>query len=128
MFLPLIILIKQALDDYAWQTSVVPEELAVAMKIKFERYWGLNVDSNQHNARRKKKNYDINIGIVIAILVDPRGKKEYLEFFYQKICRNTDQIHTYVNVALVWMKKYFVEYEHRVRRADAYFMAYSSEE
>jgi hypothetical protein len=50
-----------------------------------------------------------------------------VEFFYQKICRNTDQIHTYVNAALVWMNKYCEEYEHHVRRVDAYSMAYSSE-
>ena len=49
-----------------------------------------------------------------------------MEFFYQKICRNTDQIPTCVNAALVWMKKYYVEYEQRVR-ADAYSTAYSSE-
>ena len=49
-----------------------------------------------------------------------------MEFFYQKICRNTDQTHTYVNAALVWMKKYFVEYE-QCARDDAYSMAYISE-
>jgi len=75
---------------------------------------------------KRKKYYDINHGIVIATLLDPRGKGEYLEFFYQKICRNTDQIPTCVNAALVWMKKYYVEYGQRVR-ADAYSTAYSSE-
>ena len=64
---------------------------------------------------------------VIATLLDPRGKGEYVEFFYQKICRNTDQIRTCVNAVLLWMKKYYVEYEQCVRRVDAYSMAYSSE-
>jgi len=127
MFLPLILSIKDAMDNPAWQTGMVLEELAAAMKIKFEKYWGSDIDdSNQYNDRKKKKYYDINHGIVIATLLDPRGKGEYLEFFYQKICRNTDQIPTCVNAALVWMKKYYVEYEQRVR-ADAYSMAYSSE-
>jgi len=50
-----------------------------------------------------------------------------VEFFYQKICRNTDQIRTCVNAVLLWMKKYYVEYKQCVRRVDAYSMAYSSE-
>ena len=50
-----------------------------------------------------------------------------MEFFCQKICRNTDQIRTCVNAVLLWIKKYYVEYEQRVRRVDAYSMAYSSE-
>ena len=77
--------------------------------------------------KKKKKDYDINLGIVIATLLDPRGKGEYVEFFCQKICRNTDQIRTCVNAVLLWMKKYYVEYEQCVRRVDAYSMAYSSE-
>jgi len=106
MFLPLILSIKDAMDNPAWQTGMVLEELAAAMKIKFEKYWGSDIDdSNQYNDRKKKKYYDINHGIVIATLLDPRGKGEYLEFFYQKICRNTDQIPTCVIAALVWMKK-----------------------
>ena len=128
MFLPLILSIKDALDNPEWQTSAVLEELAAAMKIKFEKYWGSDIDyPNQHNAQKKKKDYDINLGIVIATLLDPRGKGEYVEFFYQKICRNTDQIRTCVNVVLLWMKKYYVEYEQHLRRVDAYSMAYSSE-
>jgi hypothetical protein len=57
-------------------------------------------DSNQPNARKKKKDYDLNLGIVIATLLDPRGKGKYVEFFYQKVCTNMDQIHTRVNAAL----------------------------
>ena len=67
MFLPLILSIKDALDNPEWQTSAVLEELAAPMKIKFEKNWGLDIeDPNQHNARKKKKGYDINLGIVIV--------------------------------------------------------------
>jgi len=56
MFLPLILSIKDALDNPTWQTSIVLEELAAAMKIKFEKYWGSDIDdSNQYNDRKKKK-------------------------------------------------------------------------
>ncbi|KAG2565676.1 hypothetical protein PVAP13_7NG131634 [Panicum virgatum] len=37
MFFPLILSIKDALDNPAWQTSMVLEELGAAMKIKFEK-------------------------------------------------------------------------------------------
>ena len=46
MFLPLILSIKDALDNPAWQTSIVLEELAAAMKIKFEKYWGSDIDDS----------------------------------------------------------------------------------
>ena len=56
MFLPLILSIKDALDNPAWQTSVVLEELAAAMRIKFEKYWGSDIDDpNQHNAQGRKR-------------------------------------------------------------------------
>jgi len=38
MFLPLILLINDALDNPAWHKNIVLEELAVAVKVKFEKY------------------------------------------------------------------------------------------
>ncbi|XP_022683481.1 zinc finger BED domain-containing protein RICESLEEPER 2-like [Setaria italica] len=128
MFLPLIVSIRDALDNPSWQTSVALQDLAAAMRIKFEKYWGRDFDeSNQPIPRRNKKDYDVNLGIVIATMLDPRGKAEYAEFFYQKICSNIDQIDSSVDAALVWMKKYFLEYEQRLRRVNAYSVTYSSE-
>jgi hypothetical protein len=90
MFLPLIIAIKDSLDNPSWQTSVTLKDLAAVMRIKFEKYWGREFDvANQPIARRNKKDCDINLGIIIA---DPRGKVEYLEFFYEKTCKNIDQV------------------------------------
>jgi hypothetical protein len=112
MFLPLIIAIKDGLDNPSWQTSVTLKDLATVMRIKFEKYWGRDFDeANQPIPRRNKKDYDINLGIVIATMLDPRGKAEYLEFFYEKTfffyektCQNIDQVNSSVNVALGWMK------------------------
>jgi hypothetical protein len=38
MFLPLIIAIKDGLDNPSWQTSVTLKDLATVMSIKFEKY------------------------------------------------------------------------------------------
>ena len=126
IFLPLVLSIRHALNDLAWQSSEVLEDLAAAMKVKFEKYWGPDVDeSNQPNPRKKKKDYDFNLAIVIATLLDPRRKGDYVEFFYEKVCRNVDQVDKSVNCALEWMKKYFLEYEQRVGRGVSYSMSSS---
>jgi hypothetical protein len=59
-------------------------------------------------------------------MLDPRGKAEYLEFFYEKTCQNIDQVNSSVNVALGWMKKYFLEYEQHLRRVSASSITYPS--
>ena len=129
MFLPVIISIKDVLDNPTWQTSVALKNLAAAMKVKFAKYWGTDFDKfNQPIPRINKKDYDINLGIVIASMLDPRGKAEYVEYFYSKICVNADQISSSVNVAIGWMKKYFTEYEQRVRRGGANSITYPSED
>ncbi|CAO2176214.1 unnamed protein product [Urochloa humidicola] len=128
MFLPLIVSIRDALDNPSWQTSTTLQQLAAAMRVKFEKYWGRDFDEfNQPIPRKNKKDYDINLGIVIATMLDPRGKAEYLEFFYGKICKNTDQILPSVDAALALMKKYFMEYEQRLRRGNTHTITYSSE-
>jgi hypothetical protein len=128
MFLPLIIAIKDVLDNPSWQTSVTLKDLAAVMRIKFEKYWGRDFDeANQPIPHRNKKDYDINLGIVIATMLDPRGKAEYLEFFHEKTCKNIDQVNSSVNVALGWMKKYFLEYEQHLTRVSASSITYPKE-
>ena len=93
MFLPLVLSIRHCLSDLAWQTSVVLKDLAAAMKIKFEKYWGADVDESNPFSLCKKY-YDFNLAIVIATLLDPRRKGEYVEFLYRKVCRNVDSVNT----------------------------------
>jgi hypothetical protein len=105
---------------------VTLKNLAAVMRIKFEKYWGRDFDEANQPIPRRNKDYDINLGIIIATMLDLRGKAEYLEFFYEKTCKNIDQVHSSVNVALGWMKKYFLEYEQHLRRVSASSTTYSS--
>lgn len=124
MFLPLVLSIRHALNDQAWQTGEVLKDLAAAMKIKFEKYWGADIDESNPFSLRKK-DYYFNLAIAIATLLDPRREGEYVEFFYRKVCRNADSVNACLNSALEWMKKYFSEYERRVRRDVSYYMTCS---
>jgi len=125
MFLPLVLSIRHWLNDSTWQTSVVLKDVAAAMKTKFEKYWGADVDESNPFSLRKK-DYDFNLAIAIATLLDPRRKGEYVEFFYSKVCRNLDSMKTCLNSALEWMRKYFSEYERRVMRDSSYHLTYSA--
>jgi hypothetical protein len=124
MFLPLVLSIRHCLNDPAWQTSIVLKDVAAAMKIKFEKYWGADVDESNPFSLRKK-DYDFNLAIAIATLLDPRRKGEYVEFFYHKVCRNVDQANTCLTTALEWMRKYFSVYERRVMEDGPCYMTYS---
>lgn len=53
-FLPLVLLIQDALDDPACQTSVALQNLAAAMKIKFAKYWGIDFDESNQTTPCKK--------------------------------------------------------------------------
>jgi hypothetical protein len=72
-----------------------------------------------------KKKTDFNLAIVIAILLDPRRKGEYVVFFHRKVCRNVDQANTCLTTALEWMRKYFLVYERRMMQECSYYMTHS---
>jgi hypothetical protein len=119
MFLPLVLSILHALkQDKALQTNDILKELAACMCSKFEKYWEPNEGSlrSKGNPLRKNKEIAFNTALVIATILDPRRKVLYLEFFYQRIYRNVDQIGIHVNSALVWMRKYFMKYEQHYQR------------
>lgn len=125
-FLPLVLCIRHALNDPGWQTNNFMKDLAAAMKFKFEKYWGSD-ESEMSNPRNKKKDYDFNLAIVIATMLDPRRKSDYLEFFCHKICNTEDQAEKCVDLALEWIRKYYQEYERRVRRATSHQVTCSSD-
>jgi hypothetical protein len=117
-FLPLVLSILYALKDPAWQSTDLLKELAASMHSKFEKYWNPDED-NLHNVvkkKRKKKEITFNLVLVIATILDPRRKADYLDFFFQKVCNNTNQIDMHVKHALEWMRKYFTLYEQRCAR------------
>lgn len=117
-FLPLVLCIRHALKDPAWQSTDLLKELATSMQSKFEKYWDSDEDSilNESNHQRKKKEIAFNIVLVIATILDPRRKVDYLDFFYEKVCNNANQIDIHVKYALEWMRKYFTAYEQRCAR------------
>jgi len=55
MFLPLVLSIRHCLSDSTWQTSVVLKDVAAAMKTKFKKYWGADVDESNPFSLRKKR-------------------------------------------------------------------------
>jgi hypothetical protein len=119
MFLPLVLSILHALkQDKALQTNDILKELAACMCSKFEMYWKPDEGSLRSKGNRLRKNKEIafNTALVISTILGPRRKVLYLEFFYQRVCRNVDQIGIHVNSTLVWMRKYFMEYEQHYQR------------
>ena len=91
------------------------------MHVKFDKYWDPDEDdpNPEDNHRRRNKEIPFNIALVIATLLDPTRKAEYLDFFYEKVCRSADQIDVRVVAAMDWMRKYFREYEQRVRTSNS---------
>jgi len=53
--------------------------------------------------------------LVIAMVLDPRKKMDFLEFFYQRVCNYFVDIETSMTSAREWMTKYFRKYEEIVR-------------
>ena len=124
-FLPLVLSIRYALNDPAWQNNEVLVDLAAAMKVKFAKYWEPKPVPNESSLRRRKE-YDFNIVIVIATILDPRRKFDYVEFFYEKVCSNFDQAEKCTKSAQDWLKKYFNEYERLARSDGSAFVSSSS--
>jgi hypothetical protein len=96
-----VLYIHQALRSYAWQHQVI-KELAKAMDNKFDKY----CDGNY------------NMILVIATILDPRRKFDFLDFFYKKVRENFVDIELSINLAKDWLGKYFKKYQEVIRRND----------
>lgn len=72
LFLHNVLCIHQALRNENWQINCVLEDLALAMDSKFDKYW-------------EKGKY--NMALVIATILDPSKKMDFLDFFYEKTCQ-----------------------------------------
>lgn len=111
-FLPVVLCIRHALKDPGWQTHDVLKELALVMQTKLDKYWDPEEKENEEpNRRRKSKEIELNVALVIAAFLDPRRKEDYLYFFYSKVCSNEEMVSKQVDIALDWVKKYVKEYE-----------------
>ncbi|KAM0906297.1 hypothetical protein ACQ4PT_016860 [Festuca glaucescens] len=111
-FLPVVLCIRHALKDPGWQTHDVLKELALVMQTKLDKYWDPEEKENEEpNRRRKSKEIELNVALVIATFLDQRRKEDYLYFFYSKVSSNEELVSKQVDIALDWVKKYVKEYE-----------------
>jgi hypothetical protein len=70
--------------DPAWQTTDLLKKLAVSMSSKFEKYWDLDEDK----PCTKNKEVTFNLALVVATVLDPRKKANFLDLFFEKVCKN----------------------------------------
>jgi hypothetical protein len=56
--------------------------------------------------------------LVIAIILDPSKKMNFLDFFYEKMCTHFVDIRINLDLAKGWFTKYFEEYAKLVQRDD----------
>jgi hypothetical protein len=120
-FLPLVLCILHALKDPAWQSTDLLMELAMSMHWKFEKYWS-PAEDDLHNVayrKRKKKEIAFSVVLVIATILDPRRKADFLSFFFERVFSDTSKIDMYVRYAIEWMRKYFTLYEQRYTRTSS---------
>jgi hypothetical protein len=81
----------------------VLEDLARAMDVKFDKYW----DKGKYN-----------MALVIATILDPSKKMDFLDFFYEKMCTHFVDIRIILDLAKEWFIEYFKEYTKLVQRDD----------
>jgi hypothetical protein len=87
LFLHNVLCIHQALRNENWQINCVLEDLALAMDSKFDKYW-------------EKGKY--NMALVIATILDPSKKMDFLDFFYEKTCQQFIDIQINMSLAKQW--------------------------
>ena len=109
----LVLCICHALSDFDWQTTSVLTQLASAMHTKFAKYWDEKLPNN------------FNLALVISTVLDPRRKRDYLEFFYAKVSPNMNEVETQVDFVIEWMKSYFRVYEGIARRRGVSSLSHS---
>ncbi|BAS84941.1 Os03g0563400 [Oryza sativa Japonica Group] len=114
-FLHLVLCIRHALSDFDSQTTSILTQLASAMHMKFAKYWDEKLPNN------------FNLALVISTVLDPRRKRDYLEFFYAKVSPNMNEAETKVDSVIEWMKSYFRVYEGIARRRGVSCLSHSGQ-
>jgi hypothetical protein len=80
----------------------VLEDLVLAMDSKFDKYW--------------EKDNKYNMALVIATILDPSKKMDFLDFFYEKTCQQFIDIQINMSLAQQWFTKFFGEYAKIVQK------------
>ncbi|KAL6858881.1 hypothetical protein ACP4OV_017883 [Aristida adscensionis] len=100
LFLENLLCIHHALANREWQVNDVLNDLASAMIDKFKKYW----------------DGKYNLALVIATVLDPTKKMDFIDFFYEKVCPSYEDYEASMELAKTWLTKYFEEYEGLSRR------------
>uniref|UniRef100_A0A453A851 HAT C-terminal dimerisation domain-containing protein n=1 Tax=Aegilops tauschii subsp. strangulata TaxID=200361 RepID=A0A453A851_AEGTS len=77
--------------------------LVYAMGQKFDKYW---------------KESKLNVAVVIATVLDPTKKSDFLEFFFEKYCENVDDIEKCLEGVKDMMRSYYEKYEEARRTTE----------
>jgi hypothetical protein len=93
----------------------------MSMHGKFEKYWSPAEDDlhNVANHKKKKKEIAFSVVLVIATVLDPRRKADFLSFFFERVFSDTSKVDRYVRYAMKRMRKYFTLYEQRYARTSS---------
>jgi hypothetical protein len=77
------------------------------MDTKFDKYW---------------KEAKLSAVLVIATVLDPRKKLEYLDFFFEEYCENFEHIETAMDSISKTMRLYYDLYEEQVKRSSEHLV------
>ena len=95
LFLKMLLAIRDVLLDETWNTNELLNELADKMHTKFQKYWT-----------------NPNIALLIAAVLDPSMKTDFIKFYFHTIGEHVD---LKMRELKRYLKKYYQEYEKIVR-------------
>jgi hypothetical protein len=91
----MLLVIGGVLLDVTWNSNELLNEMANAMYAKFQKYWG-----------------NPNIVLLIAAVLDPSMKTEFVKFYFYTVGENVD---VKMRELKRYLKKYYLEYEEIMR-------------
>jgi hypothetical protein len=106
-FLRMLLCIRNALRDPQWKVNANMMNLSISMGTKFDKYW---------------KEAKISAILVIAIVLDPRKKVEYLDFFFEEYCEDFEHIETAMDSISKTTRLYYDLYEEKVKRSNEHLV------
>lgn len=95
LFLKMLLVIRSVLLDEVWNSNELLNEMANSMHTKFEKYWA-----------------NPNMVLLIAVVLDPTMKAEFIKFYFYTVGENVD---LKMRDLKKYLKKYYLEYEKIVR-------------
>jgi hypothetical protein len=106
-FLHMLLCICNALRDPQWKVNANMMNLSISMDTKFDKYW---------------QEAKLSAVLVIATVLDPRKKVEYLDFFFEEYCENFEHIETAMDSIYKTMRLYYDLYEEQVKRSNEHLV------